>query len=111
MSSSAGEGGSRSPAGPRRPPRHRAGARSSPDPGARLVRVGALVFLLGLAAVVGVVVPFFLGGHRNSPLGLNLAAALLLPLGLGLALLGVYRAARSAPAVDDEPGTGPAPGR
>lgn len=65
----------------------------APAPGDRLVRLGAVVFGLGVLAVLAVVVPFFAGRH-NAPLPLALAT-LLLPLGLALALLGVLRAARS----------------
>ncbi len=63
-------------------------------PGDLLVRVGAVVFAIGVVAVLLIVVPFFLG-HGQSPLPLNLLA-LLLPVGLGLALLGLLRGARSA---------------
>ena len=61
--------------------------------GDRLVRVGAGVFALGVVGVLLVVVPFFLG-HNNPPLALSLLA-LLLPVGLGLALTGLLVGARS----------------
>ena len=63
-----------------------------PQPGDRLVRVGAVVFTVGLLAAVVVVVPFFFG-RTDAPLGLALAT-LLMPLGLGVALSGLLRAAR-----------------
>jgi len=65
-----------------------------PQPGDRLVRVGAGVFAVGLLAAVVVVVPFFFG-RANSPLGLTLGT-LLMPVGLGIALSGLLRAARRA---------------
>ncbi|MCA1711998.1 MAG: hypothetical protein LC789_10360 [Actinobacteria bacterium] len=67
-------------------------APTPPAPGDRLVRVGAAVFGLGLLAALAVVVPFFLG-RSNAPLGLTLLM-LLMPLGLGIALSGLLRAAR-----------------
>ena len=69
-------------------------APEQPQPGDRLVRVGAVVFGVGLLAAVGVVVPFFLG-RSDAPLGLALGT-LLMPLGLGLALSGLRRSARRA---------------
>lgn len=57
-----------------------------------LVRAGAVVFALGAVALLGVLVPFFLGAH-DLPTWLDLGA-LLLPVGLGLALLGLLRGAR-----------------
>jgi hypothetical protein len=63
-----------------------------PQPGERLVRVGVVVFTVGLLAAVVVVVPFFFG-RTDAPLGLALAT-LLMPLGLGIALSGLLRAAR-----------------
>jgi hypothetical protein len=63
-------------------------------PGDALVRLGALVFALGVLAVLAVVVPFLLGAGHDAPLALDLLA-LLLPVGLGLALLGLLRGARA----------------
>jgi hypothetical protein len=57
-----------------------------------LVRAGAVVFALGVVAVLAIVVPFFFGAH-DRPTWLNLSA-LLLPAGLGVALLGLLRGAR-----------------
>lgn len=62
------------------------------EPGERLVLVGAGVFAVGLLAVVAVVAGFLLGGD-NAPLALT-ELSLLLPVGLGLALLGLLRRAR-----------------
>ena len=73
-----------------------------PRPGDTLVRVGAGVFALGLVGVLLVVVPFFLG-HGEAPLPLDLLA-LLLPVGFGLALLGLLRGTRHPQQVH-----GPAP--
>jgi hypothetical protein len=56
--------------------------------------VGAVVFGVGLLAAIAVVVPFFLG-RSDAPLGLTLGT-LLMPVGLGLALSGLLRAARRA---------------
>ena len=61
--------------------------------GDRLVRVGAGTFALGVVGVLLVVVPFFLG-HGEAPLGLSLLA-LLLPVGLALALTGLLVGARA----------------
>ena len=61
-------------------------------PGERLVRLGVGVFALGLLAALVVVVPLFFG-RADAPLGLTLAT-LLMPIGLGLALSGLLRAAR-----------------
>ena len=63
-----------------------------PEPGDRLVRVGAVVFAVGLLAALVVVVPFFFG-RTDAALGLTLAT-LLMPIGLGVALSGLLRAAR-----------------
>lgn len=51
-----------------------------------------MVFALGVLAVLAIVVPFFLGS-TDRPTWLNLSA-LLLPVGLGTALLGLLRGAR-----------------
>ena len=70
-------------------------AHSGPDPaqpGDLLVRVGAVVFTVGLLATVVIVVPFFFG-RSDAPLGPALAA-LLMPVGLGIALSGLLRSAR-----------------
>lgn len=68
---------------------------AAPDgagPGERLVRAGALLFAAGLVGVLLVVVPFLLG-RDDAPLWTTLLASLL-PVGLGLALLGLLRGAR-----------------
>ena len=67
-------------------------APEQPQPGERLVRGGAVVFGVGLLAALVVVVPFFFG-RTDAPLGLTLLT-LLMPLGLGIALSGLLRAAR-----------------
>ena len=65
---------------------------ASDAPGDRLVRIGAVVFGLGVLGVLAVVVPFLLG-RDDAPLWTTLMASLL-PVGLGLALLGLLRGAR-----------------
>ncbi len=60
--------------------------------GDRLVRVGTGVFGLGVLGVLLVVVPFFFG-RSDAPLAMSLLA-LLLPVGLGLALTGLLVGAR-----------------
>jgi hypothetical protein len=60
----------------------------------RLVRVGSIIFLIGLVTVLIVVVPFFFGVD-DAPEALNAIAAVCLPLGFGLALYGLWRTARA----------------
>ena len=62
--------------------------------GVRLVQVGALLFVLGVVAVVASVVPVLLGAAEAPDLAAQ-AAGVLLPLGLGLALGGLLRGARA----------------
>ena len=57
--------------------------------GDRLVRLGAVLMLLGVVGVLLVVVPFWLG-HGEAPLAFSLLA-LLAPLGFGIALVGLLR--------------------
>ncbi len=71
--------------------RHAAPAQSAP--GQRLVRAGAVLFGIGVLGVLAVVVPFLLG-RDDAPLWTTLVASLL-PVGLGLALLGLLRGART----------------
>ena len=61
-------------------------------PGERLVRLGALLFGVGVLGALLVVVPFLLG-RDDAPLWTTLLASLM-PVGLGLALLGLLRGAR-----------------
>jgi hypothetical protein len=63
-------------------------------PGDVLVRLGAGVFAVGVVAVLLILVPFLAGTRADAPLALDLLA-LLLPVGFGLALLGLLRGARS----------------
>ena len=66
---------------------------SKPPGGApALVRVGVLVFALGLVAIA-VIFAMFAAGAHDLPLWLNLGA-MLAPVGFGLALLGLFRQAR-----------------
>ncbi len=57
------------------------------------MRAGAGLFGLGVLGVLAVVVPFLLG-RDDAPLWTTLVASLL-PVGLGLALLGLLRGART----------------
>ena len=63
-------------------------------PGELLIRVGAGFFGVGVVAVLLVLVPFLAGSRRDAPLPLGLVA-LALPVGFGLALIGLLRGARS----------------
>jgi len=51
------------------------------------------VFAVGVVAVLAILVPFLAGARSDAPAALDLVA-LLLPVGLGLALLGLLRGAR-----------------
>ena len=57
-----------------------------------MVTAGVAVFAAGLVAIVVIVVSFLLGSD-NAPLPLTVIA-LLMPVGLGLGLLGLLRRAR-----------------
>lgn len=72
--------------------RHAAPERSGD--GSRLVAVGAVLFGLGVVAVVVAVVPVLLGADTG-PTGAVTVASVLLPLGFALALLGLLRGARA----------------
>ena len=72
--------------------RHASADRSRPGDG--LVRAGAVVFAVGLVAVVLSVVPSVLSGDP-ARLPLVVVAGSLLPLGFGIALLGLLRGART----------------
>jgi len=76
------------------PERARHAAADPARPGDLLVRVGAAVFLVGVVAVVAAVVPSVVTGHPGR-LPLLVLALTLLPLGLGVALLGLLRSART----------------
>lgn len=67
-------------------------AADASGPGERLVRLGAVVFGIGLVGVLLVVGLFLLGGD-DAPLWTTLVASLL-PVGLGIALVGLLRGAR-----------------
>lgn len=67
-----------------------AGARrAAPTP---LIRVGLVLFVIGLLAVAVIMVLFFAGVH-DLPLWANLTAGLA-PVGFGVALVGIFRDAR-----------------
>lgn len=71
--------------------RHAASA--SPQPGEGLVRLGAAVFGIGVIGVLVVLVSFLLG-NQDASLWSTLLASLL-PVGLGLSLVGLLRGARA----------------
>jgi hypothetical protein len=73
-------------------PRH--AAPDTRQPGDLLVRAGALVFAVGVGAVLLILVPFLAGSTGSPPVALDVLA-LLLPAGFGLALVGLLRSARS----------------
>lgn len=73
--------------------RGRHAAPDDPRPGERLVRVGAVVFGIGVLGVLLAVVPFFFG-RQDAPSWTALTASLL-PVGLGIALAGLLLGARS----------------
>jgi len=75
----------------RQQPRHAAPA--DPRPGEGLVRAGAGVFAVGVVGVLLAVVPFLLG-RSDAPTWTTLLASLL-PVGLGLALVGLLLGARA----------------
>ena len=68
-------------------------APDDPQPGEALVRAGAVVFAVGVVGVLLAVVPFFFG-EADAPSWTALLASLL-PVGLGIALLGLLRGARA----------------
>ena len=68
-------------------------APDDPQPGESLVRAGAVVFAVGVVGALLAVVPFFFG-RDDAPSWTALLASLL-PVGLGLALLGLLRGARA----------------
>ena len=72
-------------------PRHAAPA--GRQAGDRAVKAGAVVFGIGVLGVLAVLVPFLLG-RQDAPLWTTLVASLL-PVGLGLSLLGLLRGARA----------------
>ena len=61
----------------------------------QLVRLGAVVFGVGVLCIFAAVIPLFFGAH-NLPTALNVAAGVLAPLGFGMALWGLVRGARAA---------------
>ena len=75
----------------RQSPRH--AAPDDPRRGEGLVRIGAAVFAVGVVGVLLAVVPFLLG-RDDAPTWTTLLASLL-PVGLGLALIGLLRGARA----------------
>ncbi len=59
----------------------------------QLVRIGAVVFTVGVLCIFATMIPLFFGAH-DLPTALNVAAGVLPPLGFGLGLWGLVRAAR-----------------
>ncbi|MEZ0093896.1 hypothetical protein [Streptacidiphilus sp. EB129] len=74
------------------------------QPGDALVRVGAILFLIGAVATVATVIPLFLGTGRLPTAAYF--ASMVMPLGFGVALAGLLRTARSQRR--DQRRTGPA---
>ena len=73
--------------------RGRHAAPDEPRPGEGLVRIGAVVFAVGVVGVLLAVVPFFFG--RQDASSWTALTASLLPVGLGIALVGLLVGARS----------------
>ena len=61
--------------------------------GSTLVPLAVVIFAIGLIALAVVFVSYATG-HRDLPLWLNMSAGVLVPLGLALALVGMFREAR-----------------
>ncbi len=68
-------------------------APEDPRPGERLVRAGAIVFAIGVVGVLLAVVPFFFG-REDAPSWVAVLASIM-PVGLGISLLGLLRGARA----------------
>lgn len=69
-------------------------APDAPRPGERLVRAGVVVFVVGVVGMLLAFVPFFFG-RVDAPSWTALLASLM-PVGLGIALLGLLRGARAS---------------
>ena len=67
-----------------------------------LVRLGAVIFLIGLAATALAVIPYFFGA-RDLPTFLNVIAGGGMTLGLGAALAGMVAEARIPVPGEDDP--------
>ncbi|HEX3787011.1 MAG TPA: hypothetical protein VHW44_04065 [Pseudonocardiaceae bacterium] len=67
---------------------------TAPARSSKLVLTAVGIFALGLVAVATVFL-LYLTGRHDLPLWLNTSAGVLVPLGLGLALVGLVREARS----------------
>jgi hypothetical protein len=65
----------------------------TPAKGLKLVPVAVAIFGLGLIALAAIFV-LFLTGRHDLPVWLNASAGVLVPLGFGLALIGLIREAR-----------------
>jgi VIT1/CCC1 family predicted Fe2+/Mn2+ transporter len=68
-------------------------APDEPRPGDGMVRAGAIVFAVGVLGVLLAVVPFFFG-REDAPSWVALLASIM-PVGLGISLLGLLRGARA----------------
>ncbi|MHA6760835.1 hypothetical protein [Streptacidiphilus sp. PAMC 29251] len=65
----------------------------TPQPGDALVRVGAILFLIGAVATIATVTPLFLGvAALPTP---AYFVSMVMPLGFGIALVGLFRSARA----------------
>ena len=65
----------------------------TPQPGDTLVRVGAILFVIGAVATVVTVAPLFL--HLTRLPTAAYFVCMVMPLGFGVALIGLLRSARS----------------
>lgn len=67
----------------------------------KLVPVAVVIFGIGLVALAAIVV-LYLTGRHDLPVWLNASAGVLVPLGFGLALIGLIREARQSVAVREK---------
>jgi hypothetical protein len=74
-------------------PQNAAADSSTPTSGRALVRVGLVLFAIGIITIAVAFIPFFAGKH-DWPLWLNLLC-MLAPVGLVLAIAGVWRGGRA----------------
>ncbi|MCW2604110.1 MAG: hypothetical protein JWN61_2245 [Pseudonocardiales bacterium] len=58
-----------------------------------LVRIGLLLFLVGVAVIAVAIIGFFLGVH-NWPVWLNVCCGAFAPAGMALALIGAFAGGR-----------------
>lgn len=61
----------------------------------KLVPVAVAIFVIGLVALAAIFV-LYVSGRHDLPVWLNASAGVLVPLGFGLALIGLVREARQS---------------